>query len=375
MYPDERISFLSKQSCSNYYRLLRDLNDHTCCLALGAGASATVGLPTWSLLLKRIVHCYFEQWTMKISSGKQSADRPPSDVSIALTNSYDNYLLKKQYPELLDLENALYSAEYWINGHKLSEEAAARNNQEMKNSDLLVERLQDGFMEKILSCDLTVTAQMIRNHVRSKDWNYLIRKSLYSSYKDNPYVLNVSPLYDALIRLLQKYKIANVINYNYDDTFYHAMVKSGIYYKNCYDGIGKQGPPCIFYPHGYIPMKGGVITDIVLSDDDYQQQIYHQNYWANNIQLSSFVSNTCIFVGLSLNDPNIRRIINTGPRSRPFYHYAFLPASGTDQANIMYDSLFDADLFRLGIRVIRYPYDANYLKLPQIINLLCEDDV
>jgi hypothetical protein len=54
MYPDERINFLSKQSCSNFYKLTHDLKDHSCCLALGAGASTTVGLPVWSRLLKRI---------------------------------------------------------------------------------------------------------------------------------------------------------------------------------------------------------------------------------------------------------------------------------------------------------------------------------
>ena len=35
IYPDERINFLSKQSCSNFYKLTHDLKDHSCCLALG----------------------------------------------------------------------------------------------------------------------------------------------------------------------------------------------------------------------------------------------------------------------------------------------------------------------------------------------------
>lgn len=107
---------------------------------------------------------------------------------------------------------------------------------------------------------------MIKNQVRPSDWNYLIRKSLYSSYEDNPYILNISPLYQELIKLVKKYDISNIIDYNYDDTFYHSLKRSGLKYRNCYESNQIKGKNRIFYPHGYIPMKGGVITEIVLSE-------------------------------------------------------------------------------------------------------------
>lgn len=79
-------------------------------------------------------------------------------------------------------------------------------------------------------------------------------------------------------------------------------------------------------------MKGGVITEIVLSEDDYQNQIYKQNLWSNNIQTTLFSSNTNIFIGLSLNDSNIRRLINMCSNVNYYTHYAFLPSTGEDQA-------------------------------------------
>lgn len=373
MYPDERLNFLSKQSCSNFYKLMFDLNDHPCCLALGAGASATVGLPVWSRLLKRICHCYFKQWSLNISSGNEAANRPPSNVSIALTNSYEIYMLEKEHPELISsLENAFANAKYWVNGRKLSDEECARKNEAMKKSYQLVHQLQDNFMEKIMSGDLTIIAQMIKNQVRPSDWNYLIRKSLYSSYEDSPYVLSISQLYKSLIELVRKYNINNIINYNYDDTFYHSLKLNGLKYKNCYESNQAKGKNRIFYPHGYIPMKGGVITEIVLSEDDYQNQIYKQNLWSNNIQTTLFSANTNIFIGLSLNDSNIRRIINMCSKANYYMHYAFLPSSGEDQASMMYDNLCDADLYRLGIRVIRYSPTNNHNLLPTLIHYLCE---
>ena len=92
-----------------------------------------------------------------------------------------------------------------MNGRKLSDEECFKRNESMRQSYKLVHQLQDTFMEKIMSSDLTIIAQMIKNQVRPSDWNYLIRKSLYSSYEDNPYILNISPLYQELIKLVKKY--------------------------------------------------------------------------------------------------------------------------------------------------------------------------
>ena len=38
-------------------------------------------------------------------------------------------------------------------------------------------QLQDSFMDKVMSGDLTVIAQMIKNQIRPSDWDYLIRKA------------------------------------------------------------------------------------------------------------------------------------------------------------------------------------------------------
>lgn len=286
------------------------------CIGGGAGASTTVGLPVWSRLLKRICHTYFEQWALKIASEKEFINHPPSNVSIALTNSYELCLLEQKNSELMSyIENAFENAEYWVNERKLSEEESKKSNETMKQSYKLVHKLQDSFMNKIMSGDLTIIAQMIKNQVRPWDWNYLIRKSLYSSYDYKSYVLNISLLYQELIELVKKYNISNIINYNYDDTFFHCLKQSGLKYRNCYGSNKTKGNKHIFYPHVYIPMCSNA------------------NYYT---------------------------------------HYAFLPSSGDDQASIMYDNLCDTDLYRLGIKVIRYSSRDDHKLLPRLIRYLVE---
>ena len=373
MFNDAHLQSLSKQSRSNFCKLLSDAKANPCCIALGAGASASVGLPTWYTLLSRISYCYFYQWTFDIARGKASFNKPPSDMSVAMVEAYDVYLLEKQHPDIAKMmEHAFDNAEYWHNGTKLPQEIARQTNQRMKNSTALIHRLQDPFMDKVMSGDLTVIAQMIKNQIKPSDWDYLIRKALYRSYEDEPFVLQVSPLYKQLLRLVDKKAINSILNYNYDDTFYHALRQVGSNFTNCYSNSNISSRKKIVYPHGYIPMKGGVRTEIVLTEADYQNQIYHQNLWANNVQTSLLSSNTCIFIGLSLNDSNIRRLINMCSGAKQYMHYAFLPTSGQDEASIMYDSLCDSDLYRLGIRIIRYPAQNGHEMLAELVQLLCD---
>ncbi len=100
------------------------------------------------------------------------------------------------------------------------------------------------------------------------------------------------------------------------------------------------------------------------------------NLWSNNIQISTYCSTNCIFVGLSLSDANLRRILNMCRDSSQSLHYAFLARSGDDPTSRMIDSLFDEDLYRLGIKVIRYPLTNNenpHELLPKLLDFISDN--
>ena len=152
MFHNPNIQFLSTQSKSNICKLISDVKTHPCCIALGAGASASVGLPTWNKLLSRICYCYFWQWAIEIGNKRAIPQTPPSNVSIALTMGYDMYMMEKQYPDLVvDLAKALKDTEYWIDGKKLSEQATQKQNEQLIRSDNFRRQIENDFMEKIMS--------------------------------------------------------------------------------------------------------------------------------------------------------------------------------------------------------------------------------
>mgnify|MGYP001222870799 CR=1 FL=1 len=373
MYPKESVSFLDKQSCSNLYSLKKALKTNTCSIALGAGASASVGLPTWKTFLVRICFTFFYHWAFDVYYKKNNCSYsiPPRNMSIAFVGFYELYMQSK--------EKTSFSPDFEIykDGKKLSKEQVEKFITNQQEQEKLIELLQDDFMEKILAHDPVLIAQMIKNRVRPKDWDYLLRKSLYNSFEYNKYNLKVSTLYKSLCKLINNYKIKTIINYNYDDTLYHSLKHYGISVQNIYDGKHPTPAlPSIFYPHGYIPMCGGVKTEIVLAEQDYQKQGLRLDLWANNIQISTYCSTPTIFVGLSLSDVNLRRILNQCRSASSSFHYAFLPCSGNTPTTRMIDSLYDSDLYRLGIKVIRYPKTKNTLNahelLPKLFNFLNE---
>ena len=165
-------------------------------------------------------------------------------------------------------------------------------------------------------------------------------KMLYNN-DDNNFVtsiknaLNVSANDSLLIRnignAIKTKRINQIITYNYDDLIENELDLSGINFTSISKSerlIGDSLP--IYHVHGYIPIirKNSKYNpnDVRLSEDSYHE-IYKDSYhWSNVIQLYALNNSTCFFIGLSMKDPNLRRLldISTKRGDESIYHFAFL---------------------------------------------------
>lgn len=75
----------------------------------------------------------------------------------------------------------------------------------------------------------------------------------------------------------------------------------------------------VYHVHGYLPRTGQIPpdTDLVFSEDAYHTQFIDPFSWSNLIQLNKLTQNTCLFVGISLTDPNMRRLLDVAWRKNP----------------------------------------------------------
>lgn len=68
----------------------------------------------------------------------------------------------------------------------------------------------------------------------------------------------------------------------------------------------------IYHVHGFLPQDGdiGAGNKITLGEFVYHEQYNNIYSWNNIVQINKFRDNTCLFIGTSLTDPTIRRLLD-----------------------------------------------------------------
>lgn len=187
-----------------------------------------------------------------------------------------------------------------------------------------------------------------------------IKSILYSS---SP---KTSSLLETIAQIVDKSNIESIITYNYDD-----LLERAISSKKCHAVYDKSRPNDgdeiqIYHVHGYIPHEGKS-SEVILGEKEYHK-IYQEAYnWGNVEQLHALCRSTCFFVGLSMNDPNLRRLLDIagdGGNEREAVHFAFL-------REIEHNVPFTEDIMRsFGISCIWY---KQHKDLPKLLKCLISE--
>jgi hypothetical protein len=125
--------------------------------------------------------------------------------------------------------------------------------------------------------------------------------------------------------------ITSVVNYNFDDLLETELERRDIPYRTVLsdnDEPLKSELP-IYHVHGFLPRTGSLSNahrqSLVFSEDAYHQQFHDPYLWTNITQLNLLRNDVCLFIGLSLTDPNQRRLLEITNSKKPgMRHYAVL---------------------------------------------------
>ena len=212
--------------------------------------------------------------------------------------------------------------------------------------------------------DNLVKARYLKRLCVERDISFidLIRKALYSpEVKDSKLVGAIS---DCVI----SGKMESVITYNYDDVLERHLEKKGVPFAS----IDSQNRPAsgqfpILHVHGLIHSEQDKSYDknVVLSEDEYHALYNNAFHWANIEQVHSLVQTTCFFIGLSMKDPSLRRLLDIAQQrgSGDPVHYAFLLRGEYKQPQKA-----ERILYEMGVNVIWY---EDYKELPGMVSFLC----
>ncbi|HEY9575099.1 MAG TPA: SIR2 family protein [Lachnospiraceae bacterium] len=158
-----------------------------------------------------------------------------------------------------------------------------------------------------------------------------------------------------IIKKLSKKQTLRVLTYNYDQYLEDYLDSFQVPYKTLYDDVDflNRDLP-IFHVHGFLPrvkssayLKERYNRSIYLTEQDYHN-LYNDPYsWQISTQLCFYRESHCLFIGCSLVDPNIRRLLKlTKSKSNKMLtpHFAIFKRPNLSYKDLLTAYKFYADM-------------------------------
>lgn len=255
--------------------ILKDIyNKGQFSMFLGAGVSSSAGMADWNTLLNSLFISYL---TKEFSEDEKIAKKDINEIVSRL-----NYL---------DETSALMAARY---------------------------------LRKALN----------KNTKEEKEFIDAITKNLYN-LRDTTIPID-SQLLHSISNLCMPMrtgaKVRSVITYNFDDLFERILDAKKIKHHSIYidnDFCDPEDLP-VYHVHGFLPEDRKKYPSLQKSTLVFSEEGYHLIYsdsyhWSNLVQLSNLRDNNCLMIGLSMTDPNLRRLLDISARNldKP-RHFAFM---------------------------------------------------
>ena len=141
--------------------------------------------------------------------------------------------------------------------------------------------------------------------------------------------------------------------------------------------------PC-YHVHGVLPFwdfvlksRSTAVGNFIFSEDEYHDEYARPYKWSNVLQTSLLSRLSGLFVGLSLDDPDIRRLIDTTHRQFPrVQHYAFLKrgrslkARGRSRADTLANLFEDVETRSFAEMGIHILWVDEYDQIPNMIRYI-----
>ena len=240
------------------------------------------------------------------------------------------------------------------------------------NKSISLKNISTREFQKRLGSSSLVMGKYLKSNL-GKDFLIELRDALY---QDNP---KSCDLIDSIVDISRPQRdgkpLDSIITFNFDALIEENLQSHNIKHR-AIDNEGvrnKANELPIYHVHGYLPRKGKITTkkDVVFSEDAYHTQFIEPFSWSNLIQLNKLSQNTCLFVGMSLTDPNLRRLLDVANRkesSNSINHYIIKKTPEIDGSNGKVDELLifleEQDANELGLNVI---WVESFNEIPNIL--------
>lgn len=117
--------------------------------------------------------------------------------------------------------------------------------------------------------------------------------------------------------------IPAVVTLNFDDLLEQELAERQVRAEPVYDGRRrKAGRLAVIHAHGFLPRgRKPPASDLIFTEDDYNRFALQTVHWAQVEMMSRLRNGTALFVGMSMSDTNLRRLLDAtrdGTKPRHF---------------------------------------------------------
>ncbi|MGG2199588.1 MULTISPECIES: TIR domain-containing protein [Paenibacillus] len=219
-----------------------------------------------------------------------------------------------------------------------------------------------------------IIGKYLKNNL-GDDFQAKVRNALYSSD------IRINDTIESIANLARPQRdrkpLDSIITFNFDSLIEEHLTNNNIKNKPIYcEGLKHNSDEIpIYHVHGYLPRSSPIPKDsnIVFSEDSYHSQFIEPFSWSNLIQLNKLNQNTCLLIGLSLTDPNLRRLLDVSSRKnseKKINHYIIkkVPTTYRGDTEIIDRLAFlleEQDANDLGLNVL---WIHSFEEIPDILN-------
>lgn len=151
-----------------------------------------------------------------------------------------------------------------------------------------------------------------------------LAKELYEFKEAKSFNDPDSTLYKC-VDFVEKNHGTSIITYNYDTNLEYLLKKRGLRYCTIYDEnsfVTKDAVCDIYHVHGLLPYgkydQVKFTDSIIFNESDYYYMYNNPYSWNISKQLHDFKFNCCLFIGISLTDPDMKRLLELGSNYMKF---------------------------------------------------------
>jgi hypothetical protein len=118
--------------------------------------------------------------------------------------------------------------------------------------------------------------------------------------------------------------IPAVVTLNFDDLLERELALRAVEAEAVYDGRRRRPAAlAVIHAHGFLPRgRRAPASDLIFTEDDYNRFALQTVHWAQVELMSRLRNGTAVFIGMSMSDTNLRRLLDATRDGRGMRHFA-----------------------------------------------------